>query len=77
MARLADEIWELPWAPPQVLCYKPGLRTEGEGGFSIAQMKSLMEEQRRLVAAALRKCRHHFVQDMRGRSSLIILPGTQ
>jgi hypothetical protein len=52
MARLADEIWELPWAPPQVLCYKPGLRTEGEGGFSIAQMKSLMEEQRRLVAAA-------------------------
>jgi hypothetical protein len=28
------------------------------------------------LARAMRQCRHHFVQDMRGQSSLILLPGT-
>lgn len=50
MARLADRIWELNWAPPQMLCYRPELRSEERGGFSVAKMRAIMESQRQAIA---------------------------
>lgn len=52
MARLADRIWELRWVPPQMLCYRPELRSEERGGFSVGRMKAVMEDQRNKIADA-------------------------
>jgi hypothetical protein len=49
MARMVDRLWELTWIPPQLLCYRPELRNEEEGGFSYARMKAVMESLRQRI----------------------------